>query len=155
MACPFLTEGRAQYCHAAPMRKLILDGPGVTGGGLCTSLQYQQCEFVAKNSIPRDRCPHLEEVRVQYCAASPIPKLVPFSDSQLSSCSSGSYRYCDSYLALARPRLQISSIRQTTFGSTSTNRAVAISALTVFWLMQWGAWMVSYSQPCRAYIARL
>ncbi|HKN71406.1 MAG TPA: hypothetical protein VJX30_10260 [Terriglobales bacterium] len=103
MACPFLTEGRAQYCHAAPMRKLILDGPGVTGGGLCTSLQYQQCEFVAKNSIPQDRCPHLEEVRVQYCAASPIPKLVPFSDSQLSSCTSGSYRYCDSYLAHARP----------------------------------------------------
>jgi glycine cleavage system H lipoate-binding protein len=103
VACPFLTEGRAQYCHAAPMRKLILDGPGVSGGGLCNSPQYQQCELVAEDSLRQDRCPHLEEVRVQYCGASPIPKLVPFSDAQLSSCSSGSYRYCDSYLAHAQP----------------------------------------------------
>ena len=103
MACPFLTEGRAQYCHAAPMRKLILDGPGVTSGGLCTSQRYRECDLVAKDSVQQDRCPHLEDVRVQYCGASPIPKLVPFSDSQLSSCGSGSYRYCDSYLAHARP----------------------------------------------------
>jgi len=103
MACPFLTEGRAHYCHAAPVRKLILDGPGVTGGGLCTSQEYQRCEFASKNSIQQDRCPHLEEVRVQYCGASPITKLVPFSDSQLSACAKGSYRYCDSYLAHARP----------------------------------------------------
>lgn len=27
MSCPFLREGRARYCHAAPLRKLILDGP--------------------------------------------------------------------------------------------------------------------------------
>jgi glycine cleavage system H lipoate-binding protein len=102
MECPFLTEGRAQYCHAAPMRKLLLDGPGVTGG-LCTSPQYAQCDFVVKDEVQQDRCPHLEEVRVQYCSASPVPKLVPFSDAQLSSCGSGSYRYCDSYLAHARP----------------------------------------------------
>ncbi|MGB8582113.1 MAG: hypothetical protein WCD47_14930 [Candidatus Sulfotelmatobacter sp.] len=102
MVCPFLSEGRAQYCHAAPMRKLILDGPSVTGG-LCASVQYRQCEFVEKNSVQRDRCPHLEEVHVQYCGASPITKLVPFSDSQFSSCASGRYRYCDSYLARARP----------------------------------------------------
>lgn len=103
MACPFLTEGRAQYCHAAPVRKLILDGPGVNRGGLCNSQRYKECELAAKDSEQQDCCPHLEEVRVQYCGASPIPKLVPFSDSQLSICGSGSYRYCDSYLARARP----------------------------------------------------
>jgi glycine cleavage system H lipoate-binding protein len=103
MACPFLAEGRAQYCHAAPMRKLILDGPGVSGGGLCTSPQYRQCEFVAKDLVQQDCCPHLEEVRVQYCGASPITKLVPFSETQLSRCTSGGYRYCDSYLAHANP----------------------------------------------------
>jgi len=103
MACPFLTEGRAQYCHAAPMRKMILDGPGVNGGGLCASQQYRQCEYAEKNSLQGDRCPHLEEVHVQYCGASAITKLVPFSDSQLSSCTSGKYRYCDSYLARSRP----------------------------------------------------
>ncbi len=102
MPCPFLTEGRAQYCHAAPMHKLILDGPGVTAG-LCASAQYRECALVNRNSTQLDHCPHLEEVHVQYCAASPITKLIPFSDSQLSSCTSGRYRYCDSYLARARP----------------------------------------------------
>ena len=40
---------------------------------------------------------------MQYCGVSPIPKLVPFSESQLSSCTSDNYRYCDSYLHLAQP----------------------------------------------------
>ncbi len=104
MACPFLKEGRARYCHAAPVQKLILDGPGVVAdGGRCTSSEYRQCPLAATSPAQLERCPHLEEVRVQYCGASPVPKLVPFSDSQLSSCSSNSYRYCDSYLSLARP----------------------------------------------------
>ena len=105
MACPFLKEGRARYCHAAPVQKLILDGPGVVAdGGLCTSAEFRQCELADKDAAPQKRCPHLEEVHVQYCGASPVTKLVPFSDSQLSCCASNSYRYCDSYLALARPQ---------------------------------------------------
>jgi glycine cleavage system H lipoate-binding protein len=103
MSCPFLREGRARYCHAAPVRKLILDGPGATDGGRCASAQYLKCELASKNGIAQDRCPHLEEIRVQYCSVSPIPKLVPFSDSQMSSCTSDNYRYCDSYLHLAQP----------------------------------------------------
>jgi len=59
--------------------------------------------LVAQNSVPHDRCPHLEEIRVQYCGVSPVTKLVPFSDSQLSNCTSNTYRYCDSYLLLERP----------------------------------------------------
>ena len=102
MACPFLTEGRARYCHAAPVRKLILDGPGVTGGR-CASREYRQCELVSKSAAGQDRCPHLEDIHVQYCGASPVTKLVPFTDSDLSSCASSSYRYCDSYLARSRP----------------------------------------------------
>ncbi len=103
MACPFLKEGRARYCHAAPIRKLILDGPGATDGGRCASPEYRTCDLVAKDAVQPDRCPHLEEIRVQYCGVSPVTKLVPFSDSELSSCTSNSYRYCDSYLLLARP----------------------------------------------------
>ncbi len=103
MSCPFLKEGRARYCHAAPVRKLILDGPGATEGGRCTSPRYVECELATKNGTPQDRCPHLEEMRVQFCGVSPIPKLVPFSDSQLSNCTSNTYRYCDSYLHLAQP----------------------------------------------------
>jgi len=103
MACPFLKEGRARYCHAAPVQKLILDGPGATDGGRCASPDYRHCEWVKADAAQHDRCPHLEDIRVQYCGVSPVTKLVPFSDSELSSCTSNSYRYCDSYLLLARP----------------------------------------------------
>jgi len=103
MSCPFLKEGRARYCHAAPVRKLILDGPGATEGGRCTTSRYVDCDLVTKSETAQDHCPHLEEIRVQFCGVSPIPKLVPFSDSQLSSCTSATYRYCDSYLHLAQP----------------------------------------------------
>lgn len=85
------------------MRKLILDGPGAADGGRCASAQYVQCQLVAKSGVQQDRCPHLEEIRVQYCGVSPVTKLVPFSDSELSRCTSNTYRYCDSYLLLARP----------------------------------------------------
>jgi hypothetical protein len=101
MACPFLKEGRARYCHAAPVQKLILDGPGAVDGGRCVSADYRQCALIAKGS-PQQDCPHLEQIRVQYCGVSPVTKLVPFSDSELSSCTSNTYRYCDSYLLLAR-----------------------------------------------------
>jgi glycine cleavage system H lipoate-binding protein len=103
MPCPFLKEGRARYCHAAPVWKLILDGPGAPEGGRCASPEYRQCELVGEHAAQLERCPHLEELRVQYCSASPVTKLVPFSDSQLSRCTSTRYRYCDSYLLLARP----------------------------------------------------
>ncbi len=107
MACPFLKEGRARYCHAAPVQKLILDGPGALDGGRCTSAQFRECELVADASPALSRCPHLEEMRVQYCGVSPVTKLVPFSDSELSSCTSNGYRYCDSYLQLARPHATV------------------------------------------------
>jgi glycine cleavage system H lipoate-binding protein len=103
MGCPFLKEGRARYCHAAPVRKLILDGPGTADGGKCASPAYRNCELISPDAAEETRCPHLEEIRVQYCGVSSITKLVPFSDSELSSCTSNSYRYCDSYLSLAHP----------------------------------------------------
>ena len=104
MACPFLKEGRARYCHAAPFRKLILDGPGVADGGRCATPDYRRCDLVGAAEPVAARCPHLEEIYVQYCGASPVTKLVPFSDSQSSPCTGG-YRYCDAYLSLARPNL--------------------------------------------------
>jgi glycine cleavage system H lipoate-binding protein len=103
MPCPFLKEGRAQYCHAAPVRKLILEGPGVLGAGRCASPEYYHCEFVDRNEVPQGRCPHLGEIHVQYCGATSPTKLIPFSESELSICTAGGYRYCESYLALARP----------------------------------------------------
>jgi hypothetical protein len=40
---------------------------------------------------------------VQYCGATAPTKLIPFSDSQLSSCTTEAFRFCESYLTLARP----------------------------------------------------
>jgi glycine cleavage system H lipoate-binding protein len=103
MPCPFLREGRARYCHAAAVRKLILDGPGAAGGGLCTSPEHWRCGVVPQKANAAERCPNLEDVHVQYCSASSVTKLVPFSESQTSPCTSDGYRYCDSYLSRARP----------------------------------------------------
>jgi glycine cleavage system H lipoate-binding protein len=103
MPCPFLKEGRAQYCHSAPVQKMILEGPGVSGAGRCASPEYYRCDLVAKDELRQKSCPHLEEVRVQYCGASSPTKLVPFSESQLSNCDTDGYRYCETYLTLARP----------------------------------------------------
>jgi glycine cleavage system H lipoate-binding protein len=103
MSCPFLREGRAQYCNAAPVRKLILDGPGATAGGRCTSPAYRECALVADHGECGGQCPHLEQIHVQYCGASPVTPLVPFSESTLSRCAGAGYRYCETYLALARP----------------------------------------------------
>lgn len=103
MACPFLKEGRGLYCHAAPVGKMILEGPGYSGGGLCESREYFRCDLVRSDGMLQDRCPHLEEVHVQYCGVSTPTKLIPFSESQSCTCTSGGYRYCESYLALARP----------------------------------------------------
>jgi glycine cleavage system H lipoate-binding protein len=103
MACPFLKEGRAQYCHAAPVGKLILKGPGFSGAGRCASPEYYRCQLVAKDEPHQQTCPHLEEVHVQYCGVSTPTKLIPFSESQVSNCTTGGYRFCESYLTLARP----------------------------------------------------
>jgi glycine cleavage system H lipoate-binding protein len=80
-----------------------MDGPGVSGAGRCASPEYYHCDLVGQDEARRERCPHLEEVHVQYCGATSPTKLIPFSESQLSNCATDGYRYCDSYLALARP----------------------------------------------------
>src|SRR5208337_1259914 len=94
MACPFLKEGRAQYCHAAPSRKLLLEGPGVSDGGRCSSPDYYRCDLVGKEELRQEQCPHLEEIHVQYCGATSPTKLIPFSESQLSICMTGGFSYC-------------------------------------------------------------
>jgi len=103
MPCPFLKEGRAQYCHAAPVGKMILEGPGFAGAGRCASPEYYQCALVKKDEPRMAHCPHLEEIHVQYCGVTTPTKLIPFSESQLSSCTTEGYRFCESYLTLARP----------------------------------------------------
>ena len=102
MSCPFLREGRARYCHVAPLRKLILDGPGSAGAGRCDTPGYRECPL-AVSEAPGNSCPHLEQIHVQYCGATGAPKLIPFSEASLSRCGGPGYRYCDLYLSMARP----------------------------------------------------
>ena len=102
MSCPFLREGRARYCHAAPVRKLILDGPGSAGAGRCGTPEYRECPMADANSAGA-ACPHLEQVHVQYCGAAGTPKLIPFSEAGLSRCGGTGHRYCELYLSMARP----------------------------------------------------
>jgi glycine cleavage system H lipoate-binding protein len=102
MSCPFLREGRARYCHAAPVRKLILDGPGSAGAGRCETAEYRLCPLVQANEAA-PVCPHLEAIHVQYCGASGTPKLVPYSEAGLSRCGGSGFRYCELYLSIARP----------------------------------------------------
>ena len=101
MSCPFLREGRARYCNAAPVRKLILDGAGATAGGRCTSPAYRECALVAEDGPMAGQCPHLEHIHVQYCGASPVAPLVPFSEA-MSRCSGGGHRYCETDLRRRR-----------------------------------------------------
>lgn len=111
MSCPFLREGRARYCHAAPLRKLILDGPGSAGGGRCETAEYRQCPLVqASEAAPV--CPHLEAMHVQYCGASGTPKLVPYSEAGLSRCGGTGFRYCELYLSIARPHARLDAPEQ-------------------------------------------
>jgi glycine cleavage system H lipoate-binding protein len=43
---------------------------------------------------------------MQYCAAAPVMRLVPYSEASISRCGSNAYRYCDLYYAMAHPRKQ-------------------------------------------------
>lgn len=106
MSCPFLREARARSCQAAPLRKLIVEGRTDTSGEKCSSAGHQQCSiFVEQRAISEDpgRCPFLHESLMQYCAAQSVPKMVPYSESQLSKCGSDSYQYCELYLQMAHP----------------------------------------------------
>jgi glycine cleavage system H protein len=40
---------------------------------------------------------------MQYCAAAPVAKMVPYSESLLSRCGNDGFRYCELYLSMAHP----------------------------------------------------
>ncbi|MCW5980260.1 MAG: hypothetical protein KIT09_19405 [Bryobacteraceae bacterium] len=106
MNCPFLRETRVRHCrrHSA-LGKWIPRGQGAAAEGRCSSASYVDCP--AYKERPEDAggppCPLLVESLVQFCAASPVTKFVPYSDAGGSRCASGSFRYCDLYLELAFP----------------------------------------------------
>jgi glycine cleavage system H lipoate-binding protein len=103
MRCPFLREAQVKSCRAAAYRKFIVRHPGQPDAERCSSASYVDCP-VAKQHIEDspsvDHCPFLHESLVQYCAAAPVPKFIPYSESELSRCTTGGYAYCELYAEL-------------------------------------------------------
>jgi glycine cleavage system H lipoate-binding protein len=110
MNCPFLREAQVKFCHASSVRKLIpLTLASAAGGRVeekCSSDDYKTCRVYQAQTAERHAtgsCPYLGESLMQYCAAAPVAKLVPFSESLLSRCGNDSHRYCELYTAMAHP----------------------------------------------------
>jgi glycine cleavage system H lipoate-binding protein len=47
---------------------------------------------------------------MQYCGAASVTKFVPYSESLLSRCGNQSFRYCELYLAMAHPGLEMEQV---------------------------------------------
>ena len=106
MTCPFLQEAQVKYCRTSSLRKLIPLAQSGRAADKCVSPAFTTC--AAFRARPADTngctCPHLDESLMQYCAAAPVAKFVPYSESVISRCGNGGFRYCDLYLGMAHPR---------------------------------------------------
>jgi glycine cleavage system H lipoate-binding protein len=108
MSCPFLREAHVKYCQTASVRKLIPIAHAGRPGEKCSSSDHGTCGVYRaqpETGPGTGVCPHLRESLMQYCAAAPVAKMVPYSESLLSACGAGAFRYCELYLAMAHPRL--------------------------------------------------
>ncbi len=107
MTCPFLREAQVKYCRTAAVRKLIPLAQAGRTEEKCSSGEYRTCKvFQAQpleESADQGPCPFLRESLMQYCAAAPVAKLVPYSESLLSRCGNDGFRYCELYLSMAQP----------------------------------------------------
>jgi len=109
MDCPFLREASVRFCHAAPVRKLIPLAQSGRAEDKCSSSAYTSCRIyqstpdsaAARAAAPQ--CPQLGESLMQYCAAAPVSRFVPYSESVLSRCGHDGFRYCELYLTMAHP----------------------------------------------------
>ena len=106
MRCPFLREAQVKFCQASAFRKMIVRTPAHDDQERCSSPDYVNCPAAKQHheELPsQSHCPFLQESLAQYCSASPVTKFVPYSESLLSRCGNDSHRYCELFLAIARP----------------------------------------------------
>jgi glycine cleavage system H lipoate-binding protein len=105
MRCPFLKESSTRSCRVVPGCK-IPSAAISAADDRCSTPDYFACA-VARTHLHTDErlahCPFLEETWVQYCAAAPVVKYVPSSDSLLSRCNTEAHHYCALFLQRARP----------------------------------------------------
>jgi len=106
MTCPFLKEAQVKYCQTSAVRKLIPIARNPRAAEKCSSPDHSTCPVycAASEEFPSGGpCPYLRESLMQYCAAAPVAKLVPYSESVLSRCGNDSFRYCELYLSMIHP----------------------------------------------------
>jgi len=109
MTCPFLRETQVKYCQTASVRKLIPIAFAARTNEKCSSADHASCSVYRSQPAnePVDAaCPYLRESLMQYCAAAPVAKMVPYSESPLSRCGNDSFRYCELYHSMAHPGLR-------------------------------------------------
>lgn len=107
MTCPFLREAQVKYCQTAAVRSLIPLSQADSSQEKCTGSAHAECRIYKSQPQPDadgGRCPHLRESLMQYCAAAPVTKFIPYSEALLSRCGNESHRYCELYLRMAHPR---------------------------------------------------
>jgi glycine cleavage system H lipoate-binding protein len=106
MTCPLLREAQVKYCRTATVRKLIPLAQSGAADEKCSSGLHRTCKVFQTQPAGPDAlgpCPYLLESLMQYCAAAPVAKLVPYSESLLSRCGNDSFRYCELFLSMAHP----------------------------------------------------
>lgn len=106
MTCPFLREAQVKYCQTAAVRTLIPLAQSASAQEKCSSAAHTTCPIYQDQPLPENgagACPHLRESLMQYCAAAPVTKFIPYSESLLSRCGNDSHRYCELYLGMAHP----------------------------------------------------
>jgi glycine cleavage system H lipoate-binding protein len=105
MRCPFLQEAQVRSCQASEFKKMIVRTPS-SADDKCSSSAYASCPVARQNcdeNSPRDHCPFLRELLVQFCSAAPVAKYIPYSESLLSRCGTEGHRYCALYLSMVDP----------------------------------------------------
>jgi len=102
--CPFLREEQVKSCQVAPFRKSLARSFATGEGERCTSTDHRACPALRESREAHpdaSRCPFLRESLVQFCAASPRPTYVPWSESPDLRCAHDGHRFCEVFLAAA------------------------------------------------------
>jgi len=102
--CPFLREEQVKSCQVAPFRKSLARSFATGEGERCTSADHRTCPALheSREAHPdASRCPFLRESLVQFCAASPRPTYVPWSESSDLRCAHDGHRFCELFLVAA------------------------------------------------------
>ncbi|HET9315870.1 MAG TPA: hypothetical protein VFQ51_09785 [Vicinamibacteria bacterium] len=104
MRCPFLREEQVKSCRAVPFRKPLARTALKGTDERCSSPDHVLCPAAppSREAHPApSRCPFLLESLVQFCAASPVARYVPWSQSPELRCGHDGHRFCELFVAVA------------------------------------------------------